>query len=98
MPEGRVMVEGTLLPDETIVWMNGCSLGSQGFGLGRKPTFEVLLYNASRPLGQRFTIGAVSTIPRMYHSVALLNADATITVAGSNPVEQPILNPTSQNP
>lgn len=98
MPEGRVMVEGTLLPDETVIWMNGCNFGAQGFGLGQQPTLEALIYNASQPLGQRFTAGAKSTIPRMYHSVALLNADATITVAGSNPVEQPVLVASQQSP
>jgi hypothetical protein len=30
MPEGRTMVEGTLLPDGTVIWLNGCSEGAQG--------------------------------------------------------------------
>ena len=98
MPEGRVMVESTLLPDGITIWMNGCNMGAQGFGLGQDPTLEVLIYNGSQPLGQRFAAGAASRIPRMYHSVALLNADATITVAGSNPVEEPVLAASQQNP
>ena len=97
MPQGRVMVEGTLLPDGMVVWMNGCNMGAQGFGLGQDALTQALLYNASQPLGQRFTTGATSTIARMYHSVALLNADATITIAGSNPVEQPVLTPSAED-
>ena len=93
MPEGRGMVEGTLLPDGTVVWLNGCNQGAQGFGLATSPTLEALIYNPSLPKGQRWSTGATSTIPRLYHSVALLLLDGTIMVAGSNPVEQPILQP-----
>lgn len=98
MPEARTMVEGTLLPDGTVVWLNGCSQGAQGFGLGADPTLEALIYNSSQPLGQRFEKGASSTIPRLYHSVAFLLLDGTIMVAGSNPVEQPILELSTANP
>lgn len=98
MPEGRGMVEGTLLPDGTVVWLNGCNRGAQGFGLATSPTLEVLIYNSTKPLGQRFTTGASSTIPRLYHSVALLLLDGTLMIAGSNPVEQPTLAPSTDNP
>ncbi|KAG9831508.1 DUF1929-domain-containing protein, partial [Aureobasidium melanogenum] len=98
MPQGRGMVEGTLLPDGTVVFVNGGNEGAQGFGLARDPTLEALIYDPTKPLGQRFTTGASSTIPRLYHSVALLLLDGTLMVAGSNPVEQPILQPTTQNP
>ena len=98
MPEGRVMVEGTLLPDGTVVWMNGCNVGAQGFDLGAIATTQTLIYNDSSPLGHRFQTGANSTVARMYHSVALLNADATITIAGSNPKQQPVLIPSPQTP
>ena len=93
MPEGRGMVEGTLLPDGTIVWVNGCNQGAQGFGLAQDPTYTVLLYNGSQPLGKRFQTGALSSIARLYHSVALLLLDGTLMIAGSNPVQMPILTP-----
>ena len=93
MPEGRGMVEGTLLPDGTVIWLNGCGQGSQGFGLATDPTLEALIYDPSKPVGSRFLTGAKSTIPRLYHSVALLLLDGTLMVAGSNPVEQPVLTP-----
>lgn len=31
MPQGRVMVEGVLLPDEKVLWLNGANRGAQGF-------------------------------------------------------------------
>ena len=93
MPEGRGMVEGTLLPDGTVIWLNGCNQGAQGFGIARAPTLEALIYDPTKPLGQRFHTGAASTIARLYHSVAVLLLDGTLLVAGSNPVEQPLLKP-----
>lgn len=98
MPEGRGMVEGTLLPDGTVIWLNGGNHGAQGFGLMKDPALEALLYDPTRPLGQRFSTLASSTIPRLYHSVALLLLDGTLMVTGSNPVEMPILSPSAQNP
>ncbi|THZ15339.1 galactose oxidase [Aureobasidium pullulans] len=98
MPQGRGMVEGTLLPDGTVIFLNGGNEGAQGFGLARDPTFEALIYDPAKPLGQRFTTGASSTIPRLYHSVALLLLDGTLMIAGSNPVEQPVLKPTTTDP
>ncbi|KAI1005692.1 hypothetical protein K3495_g2532 [Podosphaera aphanis] len=93
MPEGRGMVEGTLLPDGTSIWLNGGSKGAQGFGLMSRPALEALHYDPKKPVGQRFSIFASSTIPRLYHSCALLLLDGTILVVGSNPVEMPKLRP-----
>jgi hypothetical protein len=98
MPEGRGMVEGTLLPDGTVVWLNGGNRGAQGFGLMDDPTQQALLYNPALPLGQRWTTLATSPIPRLYHSCALLLLDGTILVAGSNPVQMPMLVPDAANP
>lgn len=98
MPEGRGMVEGTLLPDGTVIWLNGGSKGAQGFGLCTDPAFEGLLYSPDKPLGQRWESLASSTIPRLYHSAALLLLDGTMMVAGSNPVEMPVLDADPQNP
>lgn len=98
MPEGRVMVEGTLLPDGTVLWVNGGNTGAQGFGLARDPTLEALVYDPAKPLGQRWTTGGSSTVARLYHSVALLLLDGTLMITGSNPVEQPILEASTANP
>lgn len=98
MPEGRGMVEGTLLPDGTVVWVNGANVGAQGFGLAASPTFEALIYDPAAALGQRWTRGASSTIPRLYHSVALLLLDGTLMITGSNPVQMPVLDASAENP
>lgn len=98
MPTGRGMVEGTLLPDGTVVWLNGCNRGAQGFGLATDPTLQALIYDPTKPLGQRFTTGDTSTIARLYHSVALLLLDGTMMIAGSNPVQQPQLTSIDGNP
>lgn len=93
MPSGRGMGEATLLPDGTVLWVNGCGQGAQGFGLAADPTYTALFYNGSQPLGQRWQTGATSTIARLYHSVALLLLDGTLMIAGSNPVQMPVLTP-----
>ncbi|ODQ56615.1 hypothetical protein SAICODRAFT_22959 [Saitoella complicata NRRL Y-17804] len=98
MPEGRVMGEWVMLPTGDLILLNGCKLGAQGFGLGRAPDYGALLYQPSKPLGSRWTSLASSTIERLYHSVALLLPDATVMVSGSNPVEQPMLEPDAANP
>jgi hypothetical protein len=98
MPEGRGMVEGTLLADGTVAWVNGAQLGAQGFGVAEDPALEVLLYDPAQPKGKRFTTGPKSDIARLYHSVALLLLDGTLLISGSNPVEQPILTPDAKNP
>lgn len=98
MPEGRGMVEGTLLADGTVIWVNGAREGAQGFGVARDPAFEVLIYDPAQPLGKRWSTGPTSTIARLYHSVALLLLDGTLLISGSNPVEQPILKPDAANP
>lgn len=98
MPQGRGMVEGVLLPDGTVLWLNGCNSGAQGFELARNPTYAVLLYDPTKTLGTRWTQLASSTIARLYHSVALLLLDGTILITGSNPHEMPILGTTADKP
>jgi hypothetical protein len=62
------------------------------------PTYEALLYDPTKPLGQRWSTLASSSIARLYHSVALLLLDGTILVAGSNPVQMPVLTADAANP
>ncbi|KAF3941488.1 hypothetical protein ABW19_dt0210445 [Dactylella cylindrospora] len=100
MPQGRVMVEGVLLADGKVLLINGgkSNKGAQGFDLASDPTLTPLIYDPNLPVGQRFTEYPASPIPRLYHSVALLLLDGSVLVAGSNPVEQPILEPNTQHP
>jgi hypothetical protein len=56
--------------------MNGAHKGVAGFGLAEDPF---------KPLNQRFTVLASTTIARLYHSEATLLPDATVLVSGSDP-------------
>lgn len=98
MPKGRVMVEGVLLPDGSVIWINGCNRGAQGFGIAKDPIFEPWIYRPDAPASQRWAVGPSSHAARMYHSVALLLLDGTVMIAGSNPVEQPLLFANPHNP
>lgn len=88
MPHGRVMVEGVLLLDGTVLWVNGAGEGAEGFGIARNPTLEALIYD---PKDNSWTAADRSTIARMYHSVALLLKDGSVLITGSNPNEMPVL-------
>ncbi|KAJ3126498.1 hypothetical protein HK098_007480 [Nowakowskiella sp. JEL0407] len=86
MPTGpRVMPDIILLPDGTQLILNGAATGGSGFNYARFPVLNALLYDPKKPANQRFTVLAASTIPRMYHSVALLLEDGRVLVAASNP-------------
>ncbi|QGA21118.1 hypothetical protein EYB26_008828 [Talaromyces marneffei] len=98
MPEPRVMVEGLLLPDGKVLWLNGARRGAQGFGTAQEPCFGALIYDPKQPSERRWSHEGTSNIPRLYHSVALLLLDGTVMIAGSNPVEQPLLEPDYSSP
>ncbi|OAX79580.1 hypothetical protein ACJ72_06098 [Emergomyces africanus] len=98
MPAGRVMVEGMMLPDGKLLWLNGCNRGAQGFGIAKDPSLDAWVYDPNAPSGRRWSIGGRTEIARMYHSVALVLLDGTVMIAGSNPVEQPILVPNPNVP
>ena len=82
MPYGRTMLEGTLLPDGTILWLNGAKQGFQGWGTAQEPAYDALIYD---PQQDTFTTSGTSTIARLYHSVAMLLQDGRVLIAGSNP-------------
>ncbi|OAP58100.1 hypothetical protein AYL99_07190 [Fonsecaea erecta] len=86
----RGMVEAVLLLDGTVLWINGCHIGAQGFGLARDPALEALVYD---PRSYRWTVSGRTTIARLYHSVAILLLDGTVLIAGSNPNEMPVTLP-----
>lgn len=104
MLEGRTMGQFILLPDGTMLVVNGGSNGTAGYGqaTGQTPNFNDLpfdesfasnpvytpaLYNPNAPAGQRWTNKGfqASTVPRLYHSSAILLPDASVLIAGSNP-------------
>ncbi|KAG0170906.1 hypothetical protein DFQ28_001418 [Apophysomyces sp. BC1034] len=87
----RLMPDGSLLPDGTIFWANGCQRGWAGYnGRNHDPTFDPLIYDPAKAKGQRWTKDLANTdIARMYHSVSLTLPDGRVWIAGSNNVDPP---------
>lgn len=98
MPQGRTMVDSQLLPDGSILWINGCNKGAQGFGIAKDPIYDAWIYDPNKPVRERWYEAGTSEVPRLYHSVALLLLDGTVMVTGSNPVEMPVLTPNPDVP
>ncbi|GAU14640.1 hypothetical protein TSUD_97040 [Trifolium subterraneum] len=61
------------------------ALGTAGWQLGKSLVLYPLLYKLNGVTGARFKIQNPSTIPRVYHSTAILLRDGRILVARSNP-------------
>lgn len=57
MPQGRGMVEGVLLLDGTVLWINGAEEGAEGFGVARSPTQDALIYD---PYDDSWTVSFTS--------------------------------------
>lgn len=98
LPEGRVMGNAILLPDGTVLVINGAQSGVAGYAdatqpwnledsLATDPAFTPVIFDPKRPAGQRWSRNGLqaSTIPRMYHSSATLLPDGSVFIAGSNP-------------
>ncbi|KLO12283.1 glyoxal oxidase [Schizopora paradoxa] len=96
LPEGRVMLSFVLLPNGKILGVNGANTGVAGYdnvswAIGQSfadnPVLSPLMYDPSQPSGSRWVNDGLtaSTVPRMYHSGAMLIADGSVLVSGSNP-------------
>ncbi|XP_042486296.1 aldehyde oxidase GLOX-like [Macadamia integrifolia] len=85
MPLARVMGDMILLPTGEVLIINGASRGLAGWEMGRDPVFYPVLYQPNNQTGSRFQVLNPSTIPRMYHSTAVLLRDGRVLVGGSNP-------------
>ncbi|KAK2467917.1 hypothetical protein APHAL10511_000212 [Amanita phalloides] len=104
MLEGRTMGQFIILPDQTLLVVNGGRNGTAGYSqaTGQTSSFAAMpygeslasgpvgtpaIYNPNAPQGQRWSNAglATSNIARLYHSSAILLADGSVLVAGSNP-------------
>ncbi|CAI9266904.1 unnamed protein product [Lactuca saligna] len=85
MPLARVMGDMLLLPNGDVLIINGGSAGTAGWEYGRDPVLYPVIYKPDNPFEDRFEAQVPTTIPRMYHSTALLIRDGRVLVGGSNP-------------
>jgi hypothetical protein len=85
MPGSRVMSDMALLPNGDVLIINGATSGVAGWELGRDPALSPILYHPDNKNGSRFEVMNPTTIPRMYHSTAILLSDGRVLVGGSNP-------------
>ncbi|KAL0323168.1 UNVERIFIED_CONTAM: Aldehyde oxidase GLOX1 [Sesamum angustifolium] len=79
------MGDMVLLPNGNVLIINGASEGTAGWDLGRNPVLSPVIYRPNNPVGSRFEAQLSSSIPRMYHSTAVLLRDGRVLVSGSNP-------------
>lgn len=95
---GRSMGTFVYLPDGKLWFAQGAQYGTAGYSkqtynaymnqsLGDDPEYQPYLYDPYAPSGQRFSTKGLSnsTVPRLYHSSALLLEDGSVMSAGSNP-------------
>ncbi|KAI1118865.1 WSC domain-containing protein [Nemania sp. NC0429] len=85
MPSKRVMSCMAPLPDGTYLIANGAKQGVAGFGLADNPNLNALLYDPTKPIGQRISVMANTTVARLYHSEAITLLDGRVLITGSDP-------------
>ncbi|KAL3634247.1 hypothetical protein CASFOL_021301 [Castilleja foliolosa] len=85
MPSARVMGDMVLLPNGNVLIINGAGSGVAGWEYGRDPVMSPIIYRPKNSIGSRFEVQTSSSVPRMYHSTAILLRDGRVLVAGSNP-------------
>ncbi|XP_072989842.1 aldehyde oxidase GLOX-like [Typha latifolia] len=86
MPVPRVMGDMILLPTGgDVLIINGAAAGTAGWEFGKNPVFTPVVYRPDGPIGERFKLETGTTIPRLYHSSAVLLRDGRVLVGGSNP-------------
>lgn len=73
LPNGpQSMSNGTLLPDGTVLIINGAGIGSGSRFQADNPIFQPVIYDPNAPAGNQFSTMPGSLIPRLYHSTAIL--------------------------
>ncbi|PON87393.1 1,4-alpha-glucan-branching enzyme [Trema orientale] len=85
MPSARVMGDMILLPNGNVLLINGAGAGTAMWELGRNPVLNPVIYRPGNEVASRFELQNPTTIPRMYHSAAVLLRDGRVLVGGSNP-------------
>ena len=81
MSQPRIEMDATILPNGRVL-ANGGSLNDEDTATA---STNADLYD---PISNTFSSAGTEAFPRLYHSVTLLMPDATVWVAGSNPVRR----------
>ncbi|KAJ3113189.1 hypothetical protein HDU96_003688 [Phlyctochytrium bullatum] len=88
MPVPRVMGDAVLMPTGEVIFVNGARKGTAdgpaGFTMAHDPSYQAVAYNPEAEPGRRWRSLAKATVPRLYHSSALLLQDGTIATFGSD--------------
>ncbi|KAJ1538618.1 hypothetical protein HK405_013654, partial [Cladochytrium tenue] len=88
MPVPRVLGDAMLLPDGTVLMVNGAKWGTAdgaaGYGKAKDPAYEAVLYSPGQAPGSRWRTLASASISRLYHSSALLIPDGRVLALGSD--------------
>jgi len=64
---------------------NGGQHGVAGFGLAGVPNYNAILYDPAKPVNQRMSVMANTTVARLYHSEAIVLLDGRVMISGSDP-------------
>lgn len=83
MSQPRIDLNATILPSGDVLVTGGSTISENG----KTASFNADLYHANpgeKNFGQ-FTSAGANSIPRLYHSNAILLPDATVILTGSNP-------------
>jgi len=75
----RIQMNAVILPTGKVLALGGSAINED-------PSTASLAADLFDPVGETWVSAGVGAYPRLYHSVALLLPDATVWVAGSNPV------------
>eukprot|EP00850_Spirogloea_muscicola_P024421 SM000793S22540 [mRNA] locus=s793:74:2083:- [translate_table: standard] len=97
MPGPKIMGTLVVLPTGQMVFTAGVKTGMAGYYLSANPSNQTYMYDPTVPLpdlpanssypttvSPRWSLDAISSIPRVYHSSVTMLPDATVMIAGSN--------------
>jgi hypothetical protein len=76
--QARMHLNATILPDRTVVATGGARVEEHRV----EAALEAEIYH---PRVRSWSRGAISRVPRLYHSTAVLTPDGKVVTAGSNP-------------